>query len=78
MANKFNDIGRHFPNVIAAINGLHCEIEIHGEDRTSHWNYKGFYSIHLQAGCLHDLRFCDIFAGVTGRVHDSGDIFISK
>ena len=36
LANKFNDIGRHFPNVIAAINGLHCEIEIHGEDRTSH------------------------------------------
>ena len=69
LANKFNEIGRHF--LIIAIDGLHCEIEVHGEDRI-YWNYKGFHSIHLQACCLYDLHFCNIFAGVPGRAHDSG------
>ena len=72
LANQFNNIGQHFPNVIPCIDGLHCEIEIHGEDRNSHWNYKQYHSLHLQACCLYDLRFCDIFAGVPGCAPDAG------
>ena len=52
-ANNFEDVGRFFPNVIGAIDGLHLEIELTEERRfePSFINYKQFHSMHLQV-CL--------------------------
>ena len=49
-ATKFDEIGRYFPNVIGAIDGLHIEIELTEERRfePSFINYKQFHSMHLQ------------------------------
>ena len=49
-ANEFDKIGRFFPNVIGAIDGLHLEIELteESEFEPSFINYKQFHSMHLQ------------------------------
>ena len=50
-ACEFEKVGRFFPNVIGAIDGLHLEIELTEERRfePSFINYKQFHSLHLQA-----------------------------
>ena len=55
VASEFNKIGRYFPNVIGAIDGLHLEIELTEERRfePSFVNYKQFHSLHLQVSSLH-------------------------
>ena len=49
-ASEFDKIGRYFPNVIGAIDGLHLEIELTEERKfePSFVNYKQFHSLHLQ------------------------------
>ena len=49
-ACEFEKVGRFFPNVIGAIDGLHLEIELTEERRfePSFINYKQFHSLHLQ------------------------------
>ena len=49
-ACEFEKVGRFFPNVIGAIDGLHLEIELTEECRfePSFINYKQFHSLHLQ------------------------------
>ena len=49
-ASEFEKVGRFFPNVIGAIDGLHLEIELTEEHRfePSFINYKQFHSLHLQ------------------------------
>ena len=50
IASEFDKVGRFFPNVIGAIDGLHLEIELTEERRfePSFINYKQFHSVHLQ------------------------------
>ena len=49
-ASEFEKVGRLFPNIIGAINGLHLEIELTEECifEPSFINYKQFHSLHLQ------------------------------
>ena len=49
-ADAFDEIGRFFPNVIGAIDGLHIQIELTEESKfePSFINYKQFHSMHLQ------------------------------
>ena len=61
-AKEFDEIGRFFPNVIGAIDGLHLQIELTEESKfePSFINYKQFHSMHLQV-CLHYISsFCFI------------------
>ena len=53
IASEFDKVGRFFPNVIGAIDGLHLEIELTEERRfePSFINYKQFHFVHLQV-CL--------------------------
>ena len=53
-ASEFEKVGRFFPNVIGAIDGLHLEIELTEERRfePSFINYKQFHSLHLQVSSV--------------------------
>ena len=53
-ATEFEKVGRFFPNVIVAIDGLHLEIELTEERRfePSFINYKQFHSLHLQVSSV--------------------------
>ena len=60
-----------FNNAVGAINGCHVRIkppQLHSLDCL---NYKGFYSINMQAICDSERRFLDIFVGYPGSVHDT-------
>ena len=64
IANKFNESAkRQFPNVIGAIDGCHIRISPNKSEIQSYRNFKQFHSIHLQAVCLSDHKFTDIFVG---------------
>ena len=54
LCSEFEKVGRFFPNVIGAIDGLHLEIELTEEHRfePSFINYKQFHSLHLQVSSL--------------------------
>ena len=54
---------RCFPNVIGCIDGCHIRIAAKKNERGPYYNYKRFHSVHLQAVCLHDRKFTDIFVG---------------
>ena len=49
-AEQFEEVGRFFPNVIGAIDGLHLAIQLTEETNfePSFINYKQFHSMHLQ------------------------------
>ena len=53
-ASEFEKVGRFFPNVIGAMDGLHIEIELTEEHRfqPSVINYKKFLSLHLQVSSV--------------------------
>ena len=53
-ASEFEKVGRFFPNVIGAIDGLHVEMELTEERRfePSFINYKQFHSLHLQVSSV--------------------------
>ena len=54
---------RCFPNMIGCISGCHIRIAAKKNERGPYYNYKHFHSVHLQAVCLNDLKFTDIFVG---------------
>ncbi|KAL2082784.1 hypothetical protein ACEWY4_022602 [Coilia grayii] len=60
-----------FNNVVGAIDGSHIRIKPPAPHRLDYLNYKGFYSINMQAICDADGRFLDIFVGYPGSVHDT-------
>ena len=54
---------RCFPNVSGCIDGCHIRIAAKKNERGLYYNYKRFHSVHLQAVCLNDRKFTDIFVG---------------
>ena len=54
---------RRFPNIIGAIDGCHIRISPSTKEIQGYRNFKQFHSIHLQAVCLSDRKFTDIFVG---------------
>ena len=54
---------RKFPNIIGALDGCHMRISRAKEEEKAYFNYKHFHSIQLQAICLYNRRFIDIFVG---------------
>ena len=64
IADNFDKKYRHqFPNIIGAIDGCHVRISPSSKEIQGYRNFKQFHSIHLQAVCLSDRRFTDIFVG---------------
>ena len=64
IAGEFNNkCWRCFPNVIGCIDGCHIRIAAKKNERGPYYNFKRFHSIHLQAICLYDRKFTDIFVG---------------
>ena len=55
---------RKFPNIIGAIDGCHIRISPKHEERIAYYNFKHYHSVHLQAVCIADRRFTDIFVGL--------------
>lgn len=60
-----------FSNVVGAIDGSHVRIKPPQQYRLDYLNYKGFYSLNMQAICDSNGRFLDIFVGYPGSVHDT-------
>ncbi|KAJ8001008.1 hypothetical protein DPEC_G00186350 [Dallia pectoralis] len=60
-----------FSNVVGAIDGSHVRIKPPQQHRLDYLNYKGFYSVNMQAICDSNGRFLDIFVGYPGSVHDT-------
>ena len=58
-----NKARRQFPNIIGAIDGCHIRISHAKNEAQAYYNYKNFHSIQLQAVCLYDRKFTDIFVG---------------
>ena len=54
---------RKFPNITGAIDGCHVQISPSKKEVQGYRNFKQFHSIHLQAVCLYDCKFTDIFVG---------------
>ena len=52
-----------FSNVVGAIDGSHIRIKPPARYRIDYLNYKGFYSVNMQAICDSSGRFLDIFFG---------------
>ncbi|XP_077954103.1 uncharacterized protein LOC144391358 [Gasterosteus aculeatus] len=60
-----------FNNVIGAIDGTHIRIKPPRRHQIEYLNYKGFYSINMQAIFDSSGRFLDVFIGYPGSVHDT-------
>ncbi|KAL2101893.1 hypothetical protein ACEWY4_003654 [Coilia grayii] len=60
-----------FNRAVGAIDGSHIRIKPPSIDRLDYLNYKGFYSIIMQAVCDSEGKFLDIFVGYPGSVHDT-------
>ncbi|XP_063080010.1 putative nuclease HARBI1 [Engraulis encrasicolus] len=60
-----------FKKIVGAIDGSHIRIKPPAQHRIDYLNYKGFYSINLQAICDARGKFLDIFVGYPGSVHDT-------
>lgn len=56
---------------VGAIDGCHIRIKPPSLHRLDYLNYKGFYSINMQAICDSSGKFLDIFVGYPGSVHDT-------
>ena len=64
IAREFNNKARQqFPNIIGVIDGCHIRISHSKNETQAYYNYKNFHSIQLQAVCLYDRKFTDIFVG---------------
>ncbi|KAK0152014.1 putative nuclease HARBI1 [Merluccius polli] len=56
---------------VGAIDGCHVRMKPPSLHRLDYLNYKGFYSINMQAICDSTGKFLDIFVGYPGSVHDT-------
>ena len=54
---------RKFKNILGCVDGCHIMISPNKDEQVAYYNYKHFHSFHLQAICLYDKRFMDIFIG---------------
>ena len=64
IAKEFNSKEKcQFLKIIGALDGCHMRIAHLKEEDKAYYNYKHFHSIQLQAICLHNRRFIDIFIG---------------
>ena len=64
VANDFNKKKKKaFPNVVGALDGCHIKIAPKKSELNAYHNFKRFHSIHLQAVCVSDRKFTDIFVG---------------
>ena len=64
IAAEFNrKARRQFPNIIRGIDGYHIRISHSKDEAQAYYNYKNFHSIQLQAVCLYDRKFTNIFVG---------------
>jgi len=60
-----------FNKVIGAIDGTHIRNKPPRQHQIDYLNYKGFYSINMQAICDSSGRFLYVFLGYPGSVHDT-------
>lgn len=67
-----------FPNCVGAIDGKHCRIKNPKFAGSSHYNYKHFFSMHLQAVADADKRFICIEVGGRGKQSDAGTFHYSN
>ena len=54
---------RKFNNMIGCVDICHIRVSPHKDEQIAFYNYKRFHSIHLQAVCLYNKKFTDIFVG---------------
>lgn len=71
IANRFLTLW-HYPHCIGAIDGKHITIKCPDNSSSEYYNYKGTFSIHLQAVADADGYFTYIDVGDYGRHCDAG------
>ena len=62
----------NFPNCIGTIDGKHIKIKAPSNTGSQYFNYKHFFSVHLQAVADADCKFIAIDIGEFGRCSDAG------
>lgn len=62
----------NFPNCIGCIDGKHVRVRCPKNTGSQFYNYKQYFSIHLQAICDAKYKFIAIDVGAYGRHSDSG------
>ena len=69
----FGQLSRNpvFNKAVGAIDGCHVRVKPPSLQRLDYLNYKGFFSINMQAICDASGRFLDVFVGYPGSVHDT-------
>nr|CAH7740484.1 unnamed protein product [Callosobruchus chinensis] len=70
-ANDYENLW-NFPNFVASIDGKHVRIKCPKKTGSKHYNYKGFFSVILQALVDAHYKFLSVDVGAYGRQSDSG------
>ncbi|KAK7880178.1 hypothetical protein WMY93_033160 [Mugilogobius chulae] len=73
IGKSFGRLARHkaFEKAVGAVDGCHIRIKPPNHNKEDYFNYKQFYSIHMQAICDFSGQFLNIFIGFPGSVHDT-------